>query len=114
MEGGGSHGVKKSTGSTGTKGTPTKDDCDIRVVTVLNRVDSEVLSAVVYGASLAVDVIDENGTPRLITSDKGKRVGDINDANALQIAGCIAAGNRYVACVIEKRENYCKVRIQPD
>ncbi len=129
MEGGGSHGFKKPR-STDSSKSPKKsgeagvlggaggvqsageDECDITVVTVLNRVDSEALKAAPYGAPLDVQIIDENDKPRLVVRNGGNRVGDINDANALKVVGCIRQGRQYVAIIIDRRENYCKVRIQ--
>jgi len=91
---------------------PGDDPCDIRFETTLNSIDRAILQKVNRGNALSVDFVDENNIPRLQVSLNGVLVGIISHPRTLDVIGCIKAGNRYTAIVVEKQGNLCRVRLE--
>lgn len=121
MAGGGKHtwrssgaphkGESADAGRSGSSGTA-DDACDIRFETVLNSVDLTAIQNVNRGTILEVEIVTENSIDRLVTILNGDRVGVISHPKTLELIGCIHAGNQYVAVVVGKQGNLCRVRIE--
>jgi hypothetical protein len=123
MAGGGKH-TWRSTGAppkptgvgrpgTGGPGSGDDDDpCDIHFETALNSVDETEVKKVARGTRLKVELVEENKLPRLLATLDGARVGVISHPKTLELIGCIKQGNEYVAVVMERQGNLCRVRVE--
>jgi len=96
----------------GGAGTGGGDACDIHFETILNSVDLPAVQGVSRGSKLDVEIVNENGVERLVTKLNGIFIGVISHPKTLDIIACIGAGNQYVAFVVEKQGNLCRVRIE--
>ena len=88
------------------------DPCDIHFETALNSVDQAAIQKVSRGNTLNLDVVTENNIPRLQASLHGVRLGVISHPKTLEVIRCIQAENRYVAIVVERQGNVCRVRVE--
>jgi hypothetical protein len=118
MAGGGKHTWRSS-------GTPPKptgvgrpesggedDPCDIHFETALNSVDEMAVKKVARGTALKVELVEENQVPRLQATLDGVRIGVISHPKTIEVIGCIKQGNEYVAVVMERQGNLCRVRVE--
>ena len=96
----------------GGAGTGGGDACDIRFETILNSVDLPAVQGVSRGNKLDVEIVNENGVERLVTKLNGIFIGVISHPKTLDLIACIGAGNQYVAFVVEKQGNLCRIRIE--
>ena len=123
MAGGGKH-TWRSTGAppkptgvggpgSGGPGSGGDDDpCDIHFETALNSVDETEVKKVARGTSLKVEVLEENNLSRLLATLNGTRIGVISHPKTIEVIGCIQQGNEYVAVVMERQGNVCRVRVE--
>lgn len=88
------------------------DPCDIQFETTLNSVDQTAIQKVCRGTTLTVAVAEENNIARLQATLEGVRVGVIAHPKTLEIIACIRAGNQYVAAVMDRQGNLCRVRVE--
>ncbi len=119
MAGGGKHtwrstGVpEKPPGGGGSDGDESGGDpCDIHFETTLNSVDESAIQKVTRGDRLSLSISEENNIPRLQASLDGVRLGIISHPKTLEVIRCIQAENRYVAVVVERQGNVCRVRVE--
>ncbi len=123
MAGGGKH-TWRSTGAppkpTGVSGPGSggpgsgggDDPCDIHFETALNSVDETAVKKVTRGTRLKVELVEENESPRLQAILEGVRIGVISHPKTIEVIGCIKAGNEYVAVVMERQGNLCRVCVE--
>ena len=117
MAGGGKH-TWRSTGApqepTGV-GRPESggdDPCAIHFETTLSSVDPAAIQKIIRGNRLTVAVVEENNNPRLQVTMDGVRLGVISHPKTLEVISCIREGNQYVAVVMERQGNLCRVRVE--
>jgi hypothetical protein len=119
MAGGGKHTWRSSSNSPKRESTDGAgsnsggdDACDIRFETTLNSIDLIAIQTISRGSTLNVVLVNENSVERLAATLNGVRVGVISHPRTLDIIGCIREGNQYIAVVVEREGNLCRVRIE--
>lgn len=117
MAGGGKHtwrsiGAPQKPTGVGRPESGGDDPCDIHFETTLNSVDETAIKNVTRGDKLSIAIVEENNIPRLQASLDRIRIGVISHPKTLEIIGCIKAGNQYVAVVMERQGNHCRVRVE--
>lgn len=88
------------------------DPCDICFETTLNSIDPTAIRKVSRGNKLTVVIVEENNVLRLQATLDGVRLGVISHPKTLEVIGCIRAGNQYVAFVVERQGDLCRVRVE--
>jgi hypothetical protein len=70
------------------------------------------LQSVSRGNRLNLTVDSKKSPPRLEVKHNGVLVGVISHPKTLEVIGCIGQGNEYVAVVLERQANLCKVKVE--
>jgi hypothetical protein len=119
MAGGGKHTWRSSqntpkpaTPTSGGTGSGGSDSCDIRFETILNSIDPLAIQNLSRGNKLTISVLNENKVPKLIATLDGRQMGVISHPNTLEVIHCIQMGNNYVAVVLDRQGNLCRVRVE--
>lgn len=93
-------------------GPDVEDPCDISFETILNSVVPLALQGVSRGERLNLTADSKKSPPRLEAIHNGVLVGVISHPRTLDVIGCIGQGNKYVAVVLERQANLCKVKVE--
>ena len=117
MAGGGRHTRGRGGGAPGPgEGRPggpgVEDPCNISFETILNSIVPLALQGISRGNTLKLAVDDKKSPPRLEATHNGVFVGVISHPRTLEVIGCIGQGNEYVAVVLERQANLCKVKVE--
>lgn len=110
--GGGSGFPNPGSGGLGQADSDAEDPCNISFETILNSVVPLALQSVVRGDKLALTVDNKKSPPRLVVTHNGVLVGVISHPKTLEVISCIGGGNAYIAVVLERQANLCKVKIE--
>jgi hypothetical protein len=110
--GGGDGSPRPGPGGPGGSDPGVEDPCDISFETVLNSVVPLSLQSVSRGNKLKLTVDGKKSPPRLEVTHNGALVGVISHPKTLEVIGCIGEGNEYIAVVLERQANLCKVKVE--